>query len=145
MDSETELQQIIVRALPLRFAFYNMGEVELQQETTPIDEDVSAISYRMYGDVKSLLIVLFPKGLDLSLYAELGNVIASKIATQLSSDTSLDVMVSPPQILNEVQTQKLRLSQEHMIRRNYAHLYSNSLVQVETLILFGALEETGYA
>ena len=142
MELDLQLERLSA-ALPEHFPFYHLGEVtsrESNEEPTP-DEDSVAISFRMHGDLQGILIVLFERGLDVSLYTELGNIIASQTATRLNQQQAMDVMISPPRLLAQGQVKNLLGSLENentktpRIRRTYLHTNGKVTVSVETLFL----------
>lgn len=121
------------KAFPEEFDFYHLGQVKLKSAVerpnvrnipiSPINlgtvaakavgifeytssDKLSSIGYTFNGDINCALIVSFDRNLDLSTYMELGNVLASRIATQLC-ESGLDVMISAPNILTEKQLRSL--------------------------------------
>jgi len=134
----------LTSALPQRFEFYHLGEVELMEVNEPIS-DATAVGFRLYGDLSALVIVLFPRALDISTYSELGNVIASRMATQLNTQNGIEVMVSPPQSIGENQLKQIIQRVNPITRRTYAHFYMDSVIPVETLVLPTPSEGLGYA
>ena len=119
------------QALPKDFAFYEMGEILAQAETpqgTLAPEalsDCAAVSIRFDGDISGTLILLFDRGLDLDVYSEVANVLASRFATSLASE--LDVMITPPSVLSETQIQRLPqlAAVPTAIARAYRHVLSD--------------------
>src|SRR4051794_8579843 len=101
------------RLLPDGFDFYHLGRVETREGSPfPLFDlesallgNESALSFQLRGDVSGTLLVLFDSrfthGLDTSVYAELGNILASRVADRLNESSGLDVMISPPQTLGE--------------------------------------------
>jgi hypothetical protein len=145
MEYSENLKQL-AGALPQSFEFYNLGQVSLTESTQTFPtQDCTAIGFRLYGDVTALLILLFPLGLDVSLYSEMGNILASRIANQLTSHNKMEVMVSPPSPISEDQFEQLIRRTTGMIRRSYVHLYKSTVIPVETVILPSPSEGTGYA
>ena len=81
----------------------------------------------------------FRKELDSSLYSEMGNIIASRIATQLKKNGDFEVMISPPQPVGEDRIQFVLKEGDSSFRRTYAHNYKNTVIPLETLLLPGPL------
>jgi hypothetical protein len=96
-------------ALPIAFGFYHLGHVEMN--TVPESslaekiaqaswaDDFAAVAFRLHGERKHVLVMLFDKDLDASAYTEMGNVIASRAAMRLSETGAFDCAISPPQSL----------------------------------------------
>jgi len=149
MDLQTLAK--ISDSLPERFPFYSFGEVSRGDETRftgQLDvESKQAVSFRLLGDPAALLVVLFEEGVDVSMYCELGNILASKLCQKLSEGGEGDLMITPPLLLNEAQLRRLAHSNIPSIHRTYQHTYDNRTVLLETLILpiFTAGGDTGNA
>jgi hypothetical protein len=134
-----EDQTILTQALPENFPFYHLGTVEAQKaEGSDVewtfDADQTAVSYRFHGDSEGMLVVVFDQGLDESTYLEMGNVIAAKLATNLSKAQGWDVMISPPEKLKSAQLQALLPRVPQKIIRNYLHLHQGRSILVSTLL-----------
>jgi hypothetical protein len=152
MDKLTEEITIIGDALPNHIHFYHLGEVTLKNEIhTNLDEiddhwpqNVS-IGFRLSGDLKALLILLFSKDLDSSTYYELGNLLASQIANKLHSQQGLSIFISPPVQLNAGRVIQILRLQKKIFCKTYVHSYKNLLIPIETLVLPDLTEEMGHA
>jgi hypothetical protein len=151
MDSQERIIQQLGSALPNHFDFYHLGKVELQSDHFESLQDNRAVAFRIYGDVggvedmTALMIIFFDPALDISTYSEFGNILGSKLVSQLNSDQNLDLMVSPPVVLNASQLGKIDLNTAPAVRKTYIHIYNNTVIPVETWILPIALEGFGYA
>jgi CheC-like family len=136
-------------SFPRDFDFYHLGKVALTPSNTLFEEltvdDLDTVIFHLYGDVRALVILFFQKSLDRSTYTELGNVLASQIATQLASQTGTDVMISPPQHLNDSQRNQIIRHKLPLIRKNYLHYVENLVVPLETWVLPFSSEGVGYA
>lgn len=139
----------IEKALPTGFPFYHLGTVEL----APASEDghaspaqISALlnevelqrgaAFSLQGDVRGLLVVLFDQGLDVSTYTELGNLIASQVVNRLYELGSLDVVLSPPRLVQGRQVREWIDPQRSLcIARTYHHVHEQTTLKVRTLIL----------
>src|SRR5687768_3175442 len=106
MDVLKETLSQIETALPQNFDFYHLGKVILEPVQS-FSEDVYAIAYGLAGDLRAAIVILFDKGLDVSTYSEMGNIIVSQLSTQLSKNEGLDLIVSPPQNLSPTQLKSI--------------------------------------
>lgn len=142
----------LLSRLPEHFEFYDQGEVgqalrslsdspsgetvlPLAPESTA---DKFGIMILIQGDIKGVLIALFDNGLDNSMYSEMVNVIASRLADRLSAEDEVDVVISPPKVLDtesleRTLTQVLK-DQKLVTRGTYIHLNRGNSVRFETLI-----------
>jgi hypothetical protein len=107
-------------------------------------EDLNAVAFSFQGDFRGVLVILIEKGLDISIYSELGNILASRIATELNSD-GYDVMVTPPRLLQSAQIERLIQTPHKKIHGKYQHLYQSTVVPVETVLIPFPAETVGYA
>ena len=123
------------------FDFYHLGHVTAA-ESPPLpaandDElaDKVGVAFSLQGDVRAVILSLFDQGLDLSTYAEIGNVIASRFADSLSSERRCDVILSPPKILESSALERLLAASPSTGRRSYLHHVGNAVIQFEVRIL----------
>jgi hypothetical protein len=138
--------------LPEKMPFYHLGEIILQESSSQAawlwldDEGSSFIGYQILGEVRGALVLAFPKVLApqvpwtkdaSSVYSELGNLLASKISTELSRHGAKDTMISPPIPLTKEMTSTLlkRAGLENSVQRRYLHLKKEFIVPVEVLLL----------
>jgi hypothetical protein len=144
----------IVESLPYSFNFYHLGKVELQNHLPDHFQDslsdeskslASGIGFHLRGDLNATLAILFDRDLDLSIYSEVGNILASKIANQLFLDRQLQVEISPPQLLSEIQLETILMSGPSTIRKAYVHQYDDKMVYLQTLLVPSHLEGIGNA
>ncbi|OFZ18365.1 MAG: hypothetical protein A2X94_12515 [Bdellovibrionales bacterium GWB1_55_8] len=139
----------LMNALPEQFDFYHLGTVNLEPEHThPISEklpdDAMAVAFQLSGDVSAALVLHFEKGLDPSIYSEMGNVIASRVATNLSKMENLDILVSPPRLLSEKHWENL--SQGHKLTgRTYLHLHRGISIRLHAILINPPQGNTGHA
>ncbi len=90
--------------------------------------------FRLHSEPSSWLALLHPRGLEESLYAELGNLLASREADRLSALAGMPVAISPPEPLSTpaiarlqaIATQRLRL--EH---RTGGHVVPLLLLRIQ--------------
>jgi chemotaxis protein CheY-P-specific phosphatase CheC len=124
----------LANALPDQFEFYHLGQVALQSTNSSL-EDANAIAFHIAGDMMAVVVLLFAKGLDSSIYSELGNILVSRLATQLNQKDGIDLMISPPQSLTENQLNQIMQHHIPPIKRNYSHIHQGSIISIEALIL----------
>ncbi len=135
----------VMNALPQQFDFYHLGKIQLQG-TEIFIENTQSIGFQFIGDLSAWMIVFFQSTLDASMYAEVGNLLASQVATQLYFKNGLEVMISPPQSFTQAQVQSLCHSSVSEIRRQtYCHFYQNSVIPIETWVISVARELKGHA
>jgi len=151
MEESTEFLGNLKNAMPKEFSFYHLGSVEMQstreletQNSELALDDLNAVAYSFQGDFRGVLVVLVEKGLDVSIYSEMGNILASRMATELMQD-GYDVMISPPRLLQTEQLDKLMKTSLKKIQGKYAHLYQNTTVPIDVLLIPFPTENVGYA
>jgi len=151
IEEQNGIMTNLKEALPKEFSFYHLGSVEMrsQREFTETNaelilEDLNAVAFSFQGDFRGVLIILVEKGLDVSIYSELGNILASRLATELTHD-GYDVMITPPRLLQAPQLERLIQTPQKKIHGKYQHLYQNTTVPVETVLIPFPDEQVGYA
>lgn len=88
--------------LPERLPFYHLGWVDkaAQQELSSLPEasihGTQAWLYQVSGDLKGAFVLVFPDTADASAYSELGNLLFTHWANQVSRLKDLDIAISPP-------------------------------------------------
>lgn len=131
-------------ALPQEFDFYHLGKVK--QEPSHEDfKEYSAVAFQFYGEWSAILVLLFSKELDFDLYAEMGNILASRIVMQLNQEKGLDLMISPPQVIQEKTLERMTQNAKLVLHHSYTHLYQNSVIPVKTLLFSTQAEGNSYA
>ncbi|MBY0470108.1 chemotaxis protein CheC [bacterium] len=135
--------QALEQSLPSEFEFFHLGKVSRDRSATfPQIQfiDKAVVGFTLQGDFRGALLVVFDQGLDVSMYSEMGNIIASQLVTNLSKQ-GLDVVISPPKTVGSDQALKLveqasRLPGGNGIaQQRFLHFNNLYLVNVETLIL----------
>jgi hypothetical protein len=102
----------LAASLPETFEFYHLGTVQPARAPGIMSPQKmlatslathSKVGFTIHGDVEGALVIAFERGLDLSTYMEMGNVIASRMVTAFvqDSETKVDAMISAPQSLTE--------------------------------------------
>jgi CheY-specific phosphatase CheX len=141
----TDIALRLIDALPERFDFYHLGEVQktsftvqapkVTEEILATIEDYSAISFSLFGDIRGVLIFLFDKGLDASTYTEMGNILASQLASHLAERHGVDEMISPPILANSERVASLLKAQTDIATQSYTHVHQGNSVTVRMLII----------
>jgi hypothetical protein len=148
LEQEIKILSDLESALPEKVPFYHLGEVTLNNEILSSEReliDMEVLGYSFLGDVRGLMLVLFDKGLDSSIYSELGNVIAARTASRLGNEKALDVLISPPKKLSSEQVNKLVDQGSMIIHRTYLHVHKGVTIPVQTWILPHTKAEAGNA
>ncbi|HLE00592.1 MAG TPA: hypothetical protein VJB59_10050 [Bdellovibrionota bacterium] len=137
------------QAFPDQFEFYHLGTVEPLTEDSPVDlsSRESGFLFRLQGDLSFSLFVSFqpePDPSQLSACAEMGNVLASRMADQLNraNGDTLGFMVSPPQRITGGRLEQIMVHSKMIARRTYLHRNRDGVIQfqIQTSI-FGAPPE----
>lgn len=135
----------LIQAFPREFDFYHLGQVKMSlTQPSPSSREKEGVAFRISGERTALVLVLFPKGMDYSTYAELGNVILSRVVTELNRAQNLELMITPPQFLSSKQLDAFDLRHDRHVRRIYSFSPENEPVSVETVILDTPFEEISY-
>jgi hypothetical protein len=136
--------QILDQALPTEFEFYHLGKVS-RDRSDQLPEiqffDKMIVGFVLQGDIRGVLLVVFDRGLDVSTYSEMGNILAGQLVTNLSRTRDLDILISAPKVVPTEQAQRLieqarRLPGGNGIaQQRFLHFNNLCLVNIETLIL----------
>lgn len=123
-----ELRSKLNRALPENFPFYHLGVVSRSGSSEGANDhpmawaDLAAkgrhaVAFAIYGEeMPGTLVLLFDQELDSSVYFEIGNVMASRLADGLGA------MPSPPRSLSSKGAERLlQASQGKAIWFEYSH------------------------
>jgi hypothetical protein len=142
--------ETLLAALPASFPFYHLGEVRAAEgmaaDQSAFDLSRSiGIGFSLLGDARGLILMVFNSTLDLSIYTEIGNTIASKIATQLSVSDGVGVMISPPRSLTPDQVARLMSGRTPLIQKTYTHVHRDDAVPILVWALPEIQEELGNA
>ena len=138
----------LIDSLPSSFPFYHLGQVAqltqgtIESETELASSDLIAVAFTFQGETHGVLALLFNQDLDVSIYSEMGNIIASQMANTLQLSHGLDVSISPPRLLTHHQLKKL-LSGSHGKVRTYLHQHEGRVIPLQTFVV--SSEETGHA
>src|SRR4051812_8599967 len=128
MDS----RRLFETALPESFPFYHLGQIcPVPQETelSATESELAGVAFSIDCEgllEGAILIVFYDPDLDHDLYAEAGNVIASRLATELSRRTGGKSQISPPRRLSSTQLHSLRksiLNSGVFVKKCYSHMH----------------------
>ncbi len=137
-------------ALPTSFPFYHLGEVNrlpdpAAQKSAAPNEEMKTIGYSLQGDFQGVLLVQFDQNLDFSVYAEMGNIIASQLVTTLSARKEMDLAVSPPQKISKTVFQSLVKVGQEFPYHQYIHKCGDIEVTVHAWIILTSQGDRGHA
>jgi hypothetical protein len=142
----------LTQALPTGIDFYHLGRIELEQTSAPERLDLATghfgIGYRLEGEIRGGIVLCLGEGLDVSVYSEAGNIIASQLASALSAERQLEVSISPPRVLTSQQFRSLLASGIATLRtyiHRQGHPPGNEAVTLRVLLLPDFSEVTGNA
>lgn len=137
----------ISQLMPEGFSFYHLGYVEAvtEEQPAPISKALEGAAFSIQGEIRGVMLILFEKGLDTSAYVEMGNILASRLATHLSLKAGLDVMISPPKLLNAQELITLIQSQQTVAQKNYLHVHQGKSIQIKALVLSSPMEDIAHA
>jgi hypothetical protein len=127
--------QILVDYLPEHFEFYDQGLVTRTQKSDDqfrVGQRTLGLAYRIYGDWEGMIVLLIEQSLDLSMYSEIGNVIASRFASQLGDGP--DTLISPPMTLDP-ELILLYSKQNQRVAATYQHACEGKLIPLRVWIL----------
>jgi hypothetical protein len=131
---------VLESSLPENFAFYHLGTIQKQGEKNkaPAGEntwdDLQIIAYPLKGDLDAVFLIAIEKGLDPSIYSEAGNIMASQLVTALDRE-GIDVLLSPPQVIEDERFVKLSENWRTIVEKDYLHLHGNNAVWVRSRIV----------
>ena len=154
-ENATENVTSLLQALPDTFDFYTMGQIQsLPSDSlnpgqdsllnTPWDTFDLTIAFRISGELSAWMVLLLEQPLDYSMYSEVGNVLASRMASQLNASHGWGIQISPPISLTAIQLETLK-KQRCLIRKSYGHCTKTGIVPITVLILSGGSEDVGHA
>ncbi|MFL5813575.1 MAG: chemotaxis protein CheC [Bdellovibrionia bacterium] len=134
---------LLTQSLPENFSFYHLGVIALRDavsdqsaRTIPDpNDDRAALAYHLRGDVQATVVLLLEPGLDVSMYSEAGNIIASKLATILAEKHGVDVVISPPARLERTQLNLLASATQDIAEKTYVHSHAGKEVLLDALLL----------
>lgn len=139
--TSTPSLELLTHSLPENFSFYHLGEIALRESAQapaslldPSDQR-AALAYTFRGDIQAAIVLFIEPGLDISMYSEAGNIIASQLATRLAEKHGIDVVLSPPTRLERSQLQLLASTMPEVAEKTYVHSHAGKEVLLEALLL----------
>jgi hypothetical protein len=134
---------LLTQSLPENFSFYHLGVIALRDtasdpaaRTIPDpNDDRAALAYHLRGDIQATVVLLLEPDLDVSMYSEAGNIIASKLATILAEKHGVDVVISPPTRLERAQLNLLASTTQEVAEKSYVHSHAGKEVLLDALLL----------
>jgi hypothetical protein len=130
-------------SLPMHFDFYHLGRVErlgrsLRPEFWNL-HDCVALQFKIYSMSESLvgyIYVFIDSGLDSSVYAELGNVIASQTSRSLSDSHRFgeEFFITPPRTITVPLVEKMVALGGEWTSLKYRHQHRDHSIEVPVLI-----------
>jgi hypothetical protein len=152
MSDSTKIQEVsqkIGGMFPGGFDFYELGRVVPAQDPAVGIEDLHdgkmGVAFSVYpmdeatseiAGLRTLMLAIFEEGLEHEIYAEIGNVIASRFAGGLSKLISEEVMITPPLTLKPAAVQRLiHMKRQTLTHKRYLHSYQNKLIPIDVLVL----------
>ncbi|MGK5086301.1 hypothetical protein WDW86_01985 [Bdellovibrionota bacterium FG-2] len=154
MKKSNSIYETLQMALPESFPFYHLGEVTKLTPALPHEkkipvlapsDELKTIGYSLQGDFQGVLLVQFDRSLDFSVYAEMGNIIASQLVTTLSARKEMDLAVSPPQKISKSVFQSLLKVGKDFPYHQYIHKHGNVEVTVHAWIILTSSGDRGHA
>lgn len=126
-------------SLPEQFDFYHLGSIqkassEASRADLLITPDSINLSYLIHGDERGVFLVSIAPGLDLSMYSEVGNILASRLSQGLSQAEDKDLLVSPPKPIPFKKALELIKSNSSWIHQTYVHQHGGQLVSIQTYV-----------
>ncbi|MEK6578826.1 MAG: hypothetical protein AABZ55_06335 [Bdellovibrionota bacterium] len=158
--NRSEFDRNLQVALPQGFPFYSLGQVELLNTSPELftllenpEHHFSAYRYHFKGEVQSALILFFDRDLDPGSFAEMGNIIDGKCASQLEKQHQFDVMITPPELMTVGQIRQIGLRRPQGLFKTYRYLVSDLSMNLKNkreikfhvLILPMRMQEAGHA
>ncbi|MCM2278404.1 MAG: chemotaxis protein CheC [Oligoflexia bacterium] len=140
----------VQEALPEGFAFYSLGNLEVAPagvrpeagpELAELSEEalgeLALVAFRYSGDARGVVITAFDRGLDLSIYTELGNILASRFADRLAAlEDGVGISISPPiELPPERFAKMLKGTSQRRVERIYHHIAGQSRIPVRMVVL----------
>ena len=139
-------------ALPRDFSFYGLGNVLLSDSSGQLYQSLEKINhghaaYRVHfkGELQGALILFFSEEWDSTLFAEMGNIIASRCANHLEKEHEMEVMITPPEPMTAAQIRQIGLRKPAGVVKTYRFSNLGHEIQVHVLVLSMRMQEAGHA
>ena len=121
----------MIEPMPTQFDFYGLGKVEKlptsshSQPEAPIRQWLAC---KIVGDIQGIIALgIPPSDVELSVFEEILNILASQWATQQAQTHSLDIMIESPVTLSENRFQQIMNHNEGTIQ-SYVYQFNGHLL-----------------
>ncbi len=133
--------------LPKNFEFYSLGRISLQEPppNQNLINEATGIFFTLEGSLKVFVTLLIAEGFDLSLYAEVGNIIAAKLAYQLEQKQGHEWMISHPRILSKRDIDQVASAAGPRVVRQYHHSKDGHPIPFKILLSLAGRRDIGNA
>jgi hypothetical protein len=138
--------------LPDELPFYHLGEIRRADDAAAGEGVAGAaeadfaqlrgVGFRLAGELNGVFIIAFDRDLDASTYTEMGNVLASRLATEMSRRAGRPVRLSPPHALEGAPLRELLTGPAGESFR-FIHHWRGTAIPVRAR--FAPVEESGNA
>ncbi len=122
----------------LNFDFYGLGQVQMSSEPLPevthSPTYPTALAFRFEGSDTRSALVLLDESLEFEMGKELGNILISKIAGELSAREGWEVKISPPQLWKQ---DRLQAFTHASVKLNFEFKLKDRTVLVPVLLFSG--------
>jgi len=142
-----EFISLLSRSLPQSFDFYHLGNVEAQscivlkpiKENVRISDDLSLLGYNLTTlneSMSAVLVLIFDRSLNESMYSELGNILVSRIINKLDNiEEPLEAVVSPPFKLKNATFERILATCKISFDHYYIHHINDTPITVRMMIV----------
>jgi chemotaxis protein CheY-P-specific phosphatase CheC len=142
--------ELLTHSLPENFSFYHLGEITLRDRaqmqgelpTALPNDDRAALAYTLRGDLQAAVVLMLEPDLDLSMYSEAGNIIASRLATQLAEKHGIDVVLSAPVRLERAQLELLATAMPEFTEKTYVHSHAGKEILLDALLFMNSPKQS---
>lgn len=136
---------LLLDSLPGSFDFYGLGTISPgPQAPGLVAAELQGIGFSLQGEARGLVAVLFDAALDRSIYAEAGNVLASRLADGLAREGGRQVLISSPLPLKSERIAEALAKAGPERRRTYWHFHGSRAARLEIIWLDHAQEITAH-
>ncbi len=140
------LIQQLLDSLPNNFSFYHLGDVAVASEDSQsflswetekqhlLSNDRAALSYALSGEVQGCVLILLESGLDTSTYAEMGNIVVSRLVESLETNHFLQVNISAPRTIAGRRLQEHLEKNPPAIRGKVKHSHNGETIHLRVFV-----------
>ena len=141
----------LIQSLKDGFAFYHAGVVEPQcsvfhaslssslRASFMMGGKCHSFGFRFEGDLRGAFLLSVDGTLNSSMYAEMGNILASRLASRYPFGT--EIVISPPMLLNSKRVASLLKLSSRALQSDFVHRWEGREIRVLTLFLPALLKE----